>query len=202
MLNINESEILIRIKLPRTIRALALCLILKYRKIRFGCQFRKIPLTQNEFALVDPDDYPQLCKYKWFLAKGKNTNYAARWHRPPNSKKRKKIPMHRHILKPPPNLLVDHINHNGLDNRRQNLRLATHSQNLANRKKTTSKTLSKYKGLEFDKTTKKFKARITVKGKKIFLGSFNSETQAARAYDKAATKHFRNFACLNFPTKK
>jgi len=198
MPKIIDHHILIRIKIPRRIYIVALWAILKYRKIRTGRHFRKIHLTQNKFALVDPADYPHLSKYKWHLAKAKHTNYAARWQRTPASNKRKKIWMHRQIAEPPKNLLVDHINHNGLDNRRANLRIATHSQNLANRKKTTRKTLSKYKGLEFDKTTNKFKARISINSKTIYLGSFKSESDAAKAYDKAAIKYHKQFACLNF----
>jgi len=107
--------------------------------------------------------------------------------------------MHRRVINIPGNLLCDHINRNSLDNRKANLRPATVSQNLCNRHKTKSRTRSKYKGLEWDKAQRKWKARIQINNRKIYLGSFNSEIDAARAYDHAAMKYHREFANLNFP---
>jgi hypothetical protein len=107
--------------------------------------------------------------------------------------------MHRQIIRIPPGLLCDHINRNGLDNRSANLRPATVSQNLCNSAKRNAKTRSKYKGLEWDKVQRKWKARIQINRRKIHLGSFNSETEAARAYDDAAKKYHGAFASFNFP---
>lgn len=107
--------------------------------------------------------------------------------------------MHREIIHIPEHLVCDHINRNGLDNRKANLRPATVSQNLCNRTKTKAKTRSKYKGLEWDKTQRKWRARIQLNGRKIHLGSFANEIDAAKAYDKKARDLFGQFACLNFP---
>jgi hypothetical protein len=94
-------------------------------------------------------------------------------------------------------LLVDHINGNGLDNRRANLRLATSAQNNYNRRITSRRT-SKYKGVDYHASKRAYRARITVDKKKIFLGHFPDESSAARAYDVAAKKHHKEFAALNF----
>ena len=177
-------------------------LLLLYRRLRYGYPFRKIPLTRGKFAIVDPDDYHRLAKYKWHLAKSPTGSYAARWHRPKNPGKRKKIWMHRQIIHIPKGLVCDHINHNAHDNRKANLRPATPSQNLCNRPKTKTKTRSKYKGLEWDKTQKKWKVRIQLHGRKIYLGSFNSQINAAKAYDNAAKQYHKQFASLNFPDAK
>ena len=173
-------------------------MLLVYRSLRYGCAFRKIPLTQGKFAIVDPEDYERLANYKWFLSKSPTSSYAARWQRT-QSGLRKKIWMHREIIDIPKHMLCDHINGNGLDNRKDKVRPATVSQNLCNRPKTKAKTRSKYKGLEYDKIQKKWKARIQHDGRTIYLGSFSNEVDAARAYDKKAKALFGQFARLNFP---
>jgi hypothetical protein len=155
-------------------------------------------LTRGKFAIVDPDDYPRLAKHKWFLAKSPTGSYAARWQRHKTKNTRKRIWMHREIIHIPKHMVCDHKNRNGLDNRMANLRPATVSQNLCNRAKRKTKTRSKYKGLEWDKNQRKWKARIQLNNKKINLGSFSNEIDAAKAYDKKAKELFREFACLNF----
>ena len=97
---------------------------------------------------------------------------------------------------------VDHINGNGLDNRKANLRLATGTQNGYNRRKTRKRTWSKYKGVTFDKRRKKWEGKIVINGRKQHLGSFTNELDAGRAYDEAAKKYHGEFALLNFPTNE
>jgi hypothetical protein len=110
--------------------------------------------------------------------------------------------MHRFLLLPERGVLVDHINGDGLDNRRMNLRLANHSQNAANRcKPQRSRSTSRYKGVFFEasgKRKKRWRALIKVDGQTIHLGSYSEEIEAAVAYDIAAKKHFGEFAKLNF----
>ncbi|MCH7557981.1 MAG: HNH endonuclease [Planctomycetes bacterium] len=156
-------------------------------------------MTQGKFAIIDPKYYTRLAKYKWFLVKSPTGSYAARWQRLKAKNTRKRIWMHHEIIHIPKKMVCDHINRNGLDNRKANLRPATVSQNLCNRAKTKAKTRSKYKGLEWDKTQRKWKARIQLNGRKIYLGSFANEIDAAKAYDHAAKKYHGQFACLNFP---
>jgi hypothetical protein len=98
----------------------------------------------------------------------------------------------------PPGILVDHRNNDGLDNRRDNLRLATFSQNNINCRRNKSKSSSRFVGVTFDKRKKQWRVRISVSRKRIFLGYFDSEIDAAKAYDQAAKKYYGEFARLNF----
>jgi hypothetical protein len=163
-----------------------------------------LPLSQNKFAIVDADDYDRLSKYKWCLSRTPHTNYALTRlrikARPVKGKrpKRKTLMMHRFITNAPRHLVVDHINHNGLDNRKTNLRLCTRAQNCRNRRPFRLNG-SRYKGVSWDKQRKLFLAAIRCNGKYYNLGRFKSETKAAKAYDKKAIELFGEFAYLNFP---
>ncbi len=153
-----------------------------------------IPLTQGKFTIVDAEDYEWLSKYKWHVDKGDSTDYAAR------SIAGKNFRMHREILNAPEGLLVDHRNHNGLDNRRENLRLCTASENNMNRRpsKRANKS-SRFKGVSWDKRRRRYQAYIQQNGKTVRIGRFKSEIAAAKAYDKKAKELFGEFAYLNFP---
>jgi hypothetical protein len=110
--------------------------------------------------------------------------------------------MHRVIMNAPADRFVDHKHGEGLDNRKENLRIVTCAQNQYNRRKmTTRQTSSKYKGVYFRKNYKKYCAQIRYKGKRMHLGYFDNETDAAKAYDEAAKKLFGEFARLNFPNE-
>jgi DNA polymerase-1 len=173
--------------------------VLLYRRIRYGYGFRRIRLTRGKYALVDPDDYRHLSKHKWHAYPNGKTFYAAR-RATINGIKNRYIPMHRAVLKVPANMFVDHINRNGLDNRKANLRPATHAQNSCNRAKRSNGTCaSKYKGVTARSERKSYQAQIRVNGNPIFLGSFRDEVQAAKAYDRAAKKYHCQYAVLNFP---
>jgi len=151
-----------------------------------------IPLSQGKFAIVDPEDFDELSQYKWTAAKSPNTFYAVR------SDHGRQIRMHRLITNAPKGLVVDHINHNGLDNRKSNLRLCTRSENARNQRPQTNRS-SKYKGVCWHKNQKKWLARVYSNGVTYHLGSFKSQIAAAKAYDKKAKQLFGKFACLNFP---
>lgn len=158
---------------------------------------KSIPVGKNNFALVDDEDYANLSRYKWqyITSKKSNTAYAARDQGSRNSRQR--IYMHREITN---FTVVDHINGNGLDNRRSNLREATASQNMANTPKRTSRIrryTSKYKGVSLEKRTGNWVARILVEGKRIHIGTYSNELDAAKAYDIAAFDYHGTFAKTN-----
>ena len=106
--------------------------------------------------------------------------------------------MHRIIMNPPPHLYIDHINHNTLDNRKTNLRFATPAQNTRNARYPKKNTSSKYRGVWFNKQTKKWRSQISINRKRKQIGYFKNEIDAAKAYDQAAKKYYQDFAVLNF----
>lgn len=148
--------------------------------------------NSNVVCLVDDEDYSILSRYTWRIdPKGYVvTNFCGTTVR-----------IHRFILNPPKNAQVDHKNNKKWDNQKHNLRLATNTENQRNVPKTPRKTSSKYKGVHARKDREhrkdKWVARIAVDGKRIHLGYFNSEEEAALAYNNAAMKYFGEFANLN-----
>jgi len=187
----------IQIKVPNWLDFIFTCPLLTYRLLRFGYPFRKIPLGEGRFTIVDPRDFYWLNFFHWTLdGKGENI-YAVRNVIPAVGKSRI-VRMHREIMQAPAGLFVDHRNLNSLDNRRANLRPATHSQNMQNRGKRKNAG-SIFMGVSFDKWTGKWKARIRSDGKKMYLGRFYIEIDAAKAYDNAAKKYHGEFARLNLP---
>lgn len=150
----------------------------------------EIPLSQGKVALVDADDMPSLSAFSWHW----NAGYAARHVRVDG--RVKKIYMHREILSAPPDQEVDHINSNGLDNRRENLRWCTHSQNMANGRFGNSGR-SRFRGVSLDVRCGKWRATLYVDRKQRWLGYHVRELDAAAAYNVAALAAFGEFARLN-----
>lgn len=155
---------------------------------------KEIPLTQGKVALVDDEDYGWLNQWKWCAYKGGNSSYAVRGIK--KNGKRTLSKMHREILGTPKGMLTDHRNSNGLDNRRDNLRICNKFQNGMNRGKNDNNK-SGYKGVCWHKASKKWRASIHINGKQIHLGLFNANKEAAIIYNEAAIKHFGEFGRLN-----
>ncbi len=157
---------------------------------------KSIELTKGLVALVDDEDYIELSKYKWFASSNRYTHYAIRHL---GTLERKVIRMHRLIVKAPDGMYVDHIDGNGLNNQRSNLRLATKSQNNHHIVRHRKDTSSIFLGVTFRSRDGVWAAQITKNYKKVYVGEFKTQEEAARAYDKKAKELFGEFACLNFP---
>jgi len=187
----------VKIYLPEFIFRLRVWLMLRYRKRHYGCAFRRIPLTQGKFAIVDAEDYERIAGYKWFAARFERGFYALRTGKD-NKGRQRNVRMHREILGEPKGKIIDHINHNGLDNRRANIRVVTRQQNTWNKRKQRGNCSSQYKGATWLKRAGKWQARITCNGKSIFIGYFDDQISAARAYDAKAAELYGDYAALNF----
>ena len=161
----------------------------------------EIPLTRGMVAIVDEEDFEQikdLSEKKWQATRidrgGKNKLYYAK--RGGGQRALPLIYMHQLLLDVPKDKEVDHIDGNGLNNRRSNLRICYHPQNCFNRRKQFN-TSSIYKGVYWNKQRHKWQAQIKFEGRRHFLGRFTNEVQAALAYNKAAKKEYGEFATLN-----
>jgi hypothetical protein len=187
------------INMPICVERVLVLPVLLYRRLRYGYAFRRIRLTKGKFAIVDPEDYERLNKYKWHVTKNCNTLYAKR--NAPFRTKGPGIPiyMHLEIIKVPPGMVADHINHNGLDNRKANVRPATRAQNNRHTRRIRKTGSSRYKGVSWYSREKRWVAKICTDGKTTTIGYFQDELAAAKAYDQAAKKYHGEFAGLNFP---
>jgi len=179
--------------------------------------FVKIELTKGYYALIDKQDIDLINEHKWHIWSKGNNSYAitninignksgqkfhkGRLYAPRKIRKVEK--MHRLIMKPPKGYEIDHINGDGLDNRRSNLRLCTRSENMMNRRKGPGNCTSQYKGVyKHDRPSYQrcFQSHIFVNKKLKILGYFYTEKEAALAYNEAAKKYFGEFARLNIIT--
>lgn len=151
-----------------------------------------INLTKNKRTVIDDEDYEYLNQFKWHFS----SRYAMRKIWLKDEKRYKSIPMHRLILNNPKNLDIDHIDGDGLNNQKSNLRACTHAQNLINRPKQKNNT-SGFKGVYWNKWVNKWFASIMVNQKSINLGFCSSKEEAAKIYNDAAIKYFGNYAYLN-----
>ncbi len=163
-----------------------------------GEDMKEIPLTRGMVALVDDEDYEEMQLYRWHAIRSRHTWYAATSIRNEVTGKYADVRMH-HMVIPqlPPGRTIDHVNGNGLDNQKRNLRSATPTQQARNAS-VPSNNACGFKGVYFEKRRKVWHARIKVNGRSRFLGSFSSAEEAALAYDEEARAEFGEFARPNF----
>jgi hypothetical protein len=174
-----------------------------YEKFENGpSEAGQIRLTQGKVAIVDAEDFEWLSKFKWHAHKRGRTWYARRTAESDGSRQTKF--MHREILERHSCDLkegeVDHINGEGLDNRKLNLQVVTHAENIR-KSRIQSGNKSGFRGVSWHKRDRRWQAHIQVVKVRKYLGSFKSKIAAALAYDRAAEKYFGRFARLNFPDR-
>jgi hypothetical protein len=187
----------IEIKVPDWVDRICAWPVTAYRRRKYGYTYRRIYLGEGEWTILDVEDYYRFGNFKWSLGGSRKNFYAVRGIK--NKKEEvEESRLHRAIMKAPKGRIVDHKNCNGLDNRRENLRIATRAQNACNSRKRKN-TSSRFMGVYFHKRGNKWGARLQHHGKDIWIGYFRSEVDAAHAYDKVAKKYHGEFARLNFP---
>lgn len=166
---------------------------------------KSVPLSKGFCATVDDEDYQRVMQHKWHAkvvkrSDGSERVYAQRsvW----KDGKQQTVKLHRFILESASGKEVDHINGNGLDNTRANLRLVSRRENMRNRMPQRFndgvETRSSFKGVSWHSRNKAWRAQIGHEGKMIHLGNFPTEEAAAHAYDSAARELFGEFAKPNF----
>lgn len=159
-----------------------------------GDSYLNIPLKEGVYCKADIEDYDKLSKHVW-SCRGKASQYAV------STIGGKPTVMHRFVMNAQDvDEAVDHKYHDTLDNRKVNLRICTHKQNMRN-SRPVKNTSSKYKGVSWSKSHNRWYSCIYVGGKTKNLGLYESEEEAARVYDKSAREHFKEYAYLNFPNE-
>jgi hypothetical protein len=155
---------------------------------------KEISLTQGKVALVDDEDFEYLSQWKWFANRKCHIWYAKKWYR--NGSHKTTVSMHVILMNTHGGKEVDHIDGNGLNNQKNNLRICTHQENTRNARLYKNST-SGFKGVTFFRKNNCWRARIQVNGIGYHLGLFKSPIEAAKIYNKMATQYFGEFARLN-----
>ncbi len=159
---------------------------------------RTIPLSQGLVALVDDEDFERVSLLKWHAERTKRGQVYAQ-NTTVKNRYITQVRLHRFIMGccEGDGMVVDHINGNGLDNRRSNLRVCTQSQNMKNQAKRRTKTSSQFKGVCWDPKRQQWRATIRLPNKHWEIGRSKDEVDAARMYNEAAKTYFGEFARLN-----
>src|SRR5262249_440843 len=155
----------------------------------------EIDLGRGYVAIIDDEDADLVTGFKWYPMKAEGKVYAAGWkHMPPG---RFFVHLHRLIANAQPGEIIDHADRDPLNCRRSNLRRATRQQNIFNRSPQRKRSTCKYKGVFLCRRTGRFRAQIALNRKRTYLGYFDNEEDAARAYNAKAIELFGEFAYLN-----
>lgn len=152
-----------------------------------------VPLTRGLTAVIDADDLDLVAGFVWNAQTGRGTHYAR------SKLNGEPLWLHRLVMgldRADPRV-VDHIDHDGLNCRKANLRIATRTENAANRN--PHRGSSSYRGVHWNAKNQRWVAKIRLGGEQVYLGSFTDEEAAARAVDAEALRHRGEFASLNFP---
>lgn len=155
-----------------------------------------IPLTKGKVAVIDFEDFEIVRPYKWYAktTRSKTRSYAGR-----RVDIKTQVWLHREIMKTPVGMLVDHRDGDGLNCRRYNMRNVTDTQNKQGYRRPKTKGTSIFRGVHLRKDTNRWKAELTNCGKRVSLGYYSSEIEAAKAYDAGARKYFGEHAAPNLP---
>lgn len=154
---------------------------------------KEIPLTQGKVAIVDDEDYPDLIKHNWHVSLSSSGQpYAVRTVKKANGKQTSQMLSRFLMGVTEKNQEVDHKNHDTLDNRRINLRICSRRQNQQNR---LGKMNSKYPGVTWHRGKNRWQARISVSGKRVHLGHFVDELDAAKAYERGVRSLGEELIC-------
>jgi len=183
------------IDVPRWLDKVIVWPVLVWRWFWYEHAYRRVRLLPDKYAKVDAKDFHEINQYIWWVKDNDGTFKAVRFL--PGGNSGLSVYMHRQIMEAKKGEIIDHIDRDGLNNLKSNLRIATKSQNNMNRsgRKGTS---SKYKGVSWYTSRKCWRAMIQTEGKNKALGYFESEIDAAKAYDEAARKYHGEFAYQNF----
>lgn len=161
---------------------------------------KTIKLSKGMFAMVDDADFDDVNRHRWHVLMAPGVARACRTYKRNGTKIH--VYMHRQIIGALPGQIVDHANHDGLDNRRSNLRLCSKADNARNGYRRIRGKTAKFKGVCITSrrhTPSPWRATITVNGRQKSLGNYKTQDEAALAYDAAARSYFGEFANLNFP---
>lgn len=153
---------------------------------------KTLRLSRGFEAKVDDAVFRWASQFRWSVSPAKHTYYAYR------KRERKNVYLHREILGNPEGREVDHVDGDGLNNQRENLRVVTHAGNAMARQSHRSGKTSVFRGVRFHQPSRKWTAQIKVDGANRWLGGFDREEEAARRYDEAALHYFGSLASPNF----
>jgi hypothetical protein len=152
---------------------------------------RHIPLTQGKYAIIDAADFERVAQFNWCASVSGNRVYAR------CNIEGRSVFLHRFLTNAPKGMVVDHIDHDGLNDRQSNLRICTFQENLHNSRPHGKS--SRFKGVCWDKAGRRWVVYICHNRRSRFVGHFTDEIEAARAYDRKAYELFGEYAYLNFP---